>query len=97
MTAHTHSRHSRTKSAAFHALTLNFFSATQQTVMNEFPTARAAMTREEIAEATGMRLSSVCGRVRELMDKGHLVDRGQKKGPHGVLQQIVGLPTGGAA
>lgn len=47
MTAQTQSRHSRTKSAAFHALTLNFFIAGQQAVMIEFPTAAAAMTREE--------------------------------------------------
>lgn len=31
-------------------------------------------TRSEIAEATGMRLSSVCGRVNELIDLGYLED-----------------------
>jgi len=36
------------------------------------------MTRNEIAEATGIRLSSVCGRVAELMEEKSLHD-GQKR------------------
>lgn len=35
---------------------------------------RPAMTRAEIAKALNMRLSSICGRVRELLNAGKLQD-----------------------
>jgi len=43
--------------------------------------ARGAMTREEIAEATGLRLSAVCGRVASLIDALHLTERGTRLNP----------------
>lgn len=36
-------------------------------------------TREEIADGTGLRLSCVCGRVRELLDAESLVENGQRR------------------
>ena len=39
------------------------------------------LTREEIAEATGMRLSAVCGRVNSLVADRHLVERGTRMNP----------------
>lgn len=70
MTARTQSRHSRTMSAAYHALPLNVFNVSPQAVVNEFPTPAALLTRDEIALASGMAVSLVCGHVRKLMDKG---------------------------
>ena len=37
---------------------------------------KTGATREEIAEGLGMRLSSVCGRCRELVEMGLLYDTG---------------------
>lgn len=37
-------------------------------------------TREEIAEATGLKLSSVCGRVNELMQLEQVVISGRRNG-----------------
>lgn len=38
-----------------------------------------AMTRAELEQATGIRLSSVCGRVKELLSDGYLDDRETRK------------------
>jgi predicted transcriptional regulator len=38
---------------------------------------RPAMSRSQLAEVTGMRLSSVCGRVNELLEDGKLIVAGK--------------------
>jgi predicted transcriptional regulator len=48
------------------------------------------LTRDEIAEKTGMRLSSVCGRVNELVCVGVLEETAPKRSPvTGKLQKVV--------
>ncbi|WP_373078635.1 hypothetical protein [Zhongshania sp.] len=41
---------------------------------------RPDQTREEIALATGLKLSSVCGRVNELMQREQVVISGRRNG-----------------
>jgi DNA-binding MarR family transcriptional regulator len=66
----------------------------QQIVLNSIAR-HGAMTREEIAHFTGLRLSAVCGRVNALIDAGHLVERGTKRSPtSGKLAKCVRLPGG---
>lgn len=58
----------------------------------EFVRARGTFgaTREEIAEGTGLRLSCVCGRVRELLDSEQLVESDQRRiGSSGKSQSVV--------
>lgn len=48
------------------------------------------LTREEIAEVTGMRLSSVCGRVATLRKSGTIESFGAKRcGVTGKLQELL--------
>lgn len=35
-------------------------------------------SRAELAEATGLRLSSVCGRVNELLEANHITERAKR-------------------
>ncbi len=46
----------------------------------DFLTARpnSNYSRAELAEATGLRLSSVCGRVNELVERGYITERPQR-------------------
>lgn len=48
--------------------------AQQRKVMLFFHTKGGEHTRSELAEKIPMRLSSVCGRVNELVEMGYLVD-----------------------
>lgn len=52
------------------------------------------MTREDIAYSTGMRLASVCGRVRSLLDSKMLVPHGHtSQTVSGKPNELVGFPT----
>jgi predicted transcriptional regulator len=44
----------------------------QAQILIHLRTTGASLTRNEIAAQTGIRLSAVCGRVRELLDAGKL-------------------------
>jgi hypothetical protein len=91
-------RAAQTQIAAFQAITPKHLGATQQMVMDCFTDPTVRLTREEIAARTNMKLSSVCGRVRELLDDERLAVRGTRKDPHmRNAQQVVGLPTQDAA
>jgi hypothetical protein len=58
-------------------------------------TKHGALTREELAGVTGMRLSAICGRVADLIKDGHLIEQGSKVNPtSGVLNKLVRLPVG---
>jgi predicted transcriptional regulator len=46
----------------------------QAQILVHLRTTNATLTRSEIAEQTGIRLSAVCGRVRELLDASKLVE-----------------------
>lgn len=53
------------------------------------------LIRSEIAERAGMRLSSVCGRVRSLLDAGLIEVRGNKPCPEtGKTQELLALCAG---
>ncbi|QRQ86277.1 MarR family transcriptional regulator [Cupriavidus oxalaticus] len=64
---------------SYHSLTDKELSASQQMVINAFDGAGAKLTREEISRRTNMKLSGVCGRVRELLDAKRLVVCGSIK------------------
>lgn len=54
-----------------------------------------AMTRDEIAERTGMRLSAVCGRCKSLIDAGRLQEQGTRINPQSLkANKLVCLPLG---
>ena len=86
-------RVSDTQSEAFHSLTVKHLSATQQMVMDCFDGAETFLTREQIAAQTNLKLSSVCGRVRALIDANRLRVRGSVRDLHtGKRQELLGLP-----
>ncbi|WP_430228045.1 hypothetical protein [Paraburkholderia tropica] len=84
-----------TQLAAHDALDANGERLTQKKiVMNLFEGPGTVLTREDIAARTNLRLSSVCGRVRELLDLGLLVVRGTLKCvATGKYQETIGLPA----
>ena len=52
---------------------------TQWIKIYEFMRRRQPLTRSEISERTGIRMSSVCGRVKELLDAGLLIEEERRK------------------
>jgi hypothetical protein len=72
-------RVAETQSDAYHALTVKELSAKQRMVLDAFEHGRPPLTREDIAAITNMKLCSVCGRVRELLDAGRLKVIGARK------------------
>lgn len=86
-----------TQQDAFHALSVKKLCATQQMVLDCFEH-RPALTREDIAAITNLKLSSVCGRVRELLDAGRLHVVGKRKDlATQTSQQLLALPRKVAA
>lgn len=82
---------------AFHSLTVKQLSAKQQMVMDCFDGADMKLTREEISRRTNLKLSSVCGRARELLDAKRLAVRGSVRDiATGKRQELLGLVVGGA-
>ncbi|NYH21412.1 hypothetical protein [Paraburkholderia bryophila] len=71
-------RVAETQQDAFHALTVKDLSVKQRMVLDAFEHVRAHLTREDIAAITNLKLSSVCGRVRELLDADRLVVVGRR-------------------
>jgi hypothetical protein len=66
----------------------------KQMILNLFHGSDVKLTRQEIADRTNLRLSSVCGRVRELIDDEALKVRGaQKCAATGVQNETLGLPS----
>lgn len=87
-------RSTHTQLAGYDSVTCAKKRTQKQMVLDLFCGPRMALTRQEIADRTNMRLSSVCGRVRELLDDGALKVRGtQKCVATGVLNETVGLPS----
>lgn len=86
-------RVSDTQSESFHSLTVKQLCHTQQMVMDCFDGSETLLTREQIAAQTNLKLSSVCGRVRALIDAGRLQVRGSVRDLHtGKRQELLGLP-----
>lgn len=82
-----------TQSDAVHAMSSKHVSAKQQMVLDCFVDGAIRLTREDIAARTNMKLSSVCGRVRELLDLELLRVNGSRKdlATHN-SQQLLALP-----
>ncbi|WNC90928.1 hypothetical protein RI103_06145 [Paraburkholderia sp. FT54] len=72
-------RVAETQQDAYHALSAKTLGAKQRMVLEAFENGRPPLTREDIAAITNMKLSSVCGRVRELLDAGRLAVVGSRK------------------
>jgi hypothetical protein len=86
-------RVSDTQHASFHSLTVKQLSTTQQMVMDCFDGKETLLTREQIAARTNLKLSSVCGRVRALLDASRLQKRGTVRDvATGKSQELLGLP-----
>ena len=94
--ARTSQRVAETQAESYHSITVKQLTARQKQVMACFDglaAGFAAFTREDLAAITNMRLSSVCGRVRELLDAKRLAVHGEAIcAATGKKQQLLGLP-----
>ncbi|CAN7609696.1 hypothetical protein LJR034_004667 [Caballeronia sp. LjRoot34] len=89
-------RTAQTQIDAFHAMPGRQLSAQKQMIVDLFdgypPT--LTLTRQDIVDRTNMRMASVCGRVRELLDAEILAVRGKRECLEtGVMVETVGLPA----
>ncbi|RQM48674.1 hypothetical protein EHZ19_10750 [Paraburkholderia bannensis] len=83
-----------TQLAAYDSLDEGHKRTQKQIIVDLFELRGTTLTREQIAERTNLRLSSICGRVRELLDLGLLVVRGTLKCvATGKYQETIGLPA----
>ncbi|MDR5784089.1 hypothetical protein QCE63_32225 [Caballeronia sp. LZ065] len=86
-------RVAETQHASFHSLTTKQLCHTQRMVMDCFIGQETLLTREEIAACTNLKLSSVCGRVRSLLDASLLQKRDTRRdAATGKSQELIGLP-----
>lgn len=70
-------RVANTQREAFRSLSpRDYLQPKERQVMDAFPSADTTMTRQQLSDATGMKLNCICGRVRSLLDKGVLTVRG---------------------
>ncbi len=91
-------RATHTQTVAHDALAGGLRRTQKQMIMDLFDAPKLALTRQEIADRTNLRLSSVCGRVRELLDDEALKVCGTRECvATGVQNEIVGLPVEVAA
>lgn len=72
-------RVAETQSDSYHALTIKDLTVGQKMVLNAFRDGRPPLTREDIAAITNLKLGSVCGRVRELLDAKRLFIVGKRQ------------------
>ncbi|MBR7961219.1 hypothetical protein [Burkholderia stagnalis] len=87
-------RVSETQQDSYHSITVGELTAKQKMVMDCFDSPMTLLTREDISARTNLKLSSVCGRARELLDAGRLVKRGSRKCiATGKSQELLGLPV----
>lgn len=87
-----------TQQDAIHSMPARELCAKQRMVLDAIEHAGCPLTREDIATNTNLKLSSVCGRVRELLDAGRLVVVGGRKDTAtGREQQLLGIPARPAA
>lgn len=92
--ARTGHRVSETQQDSFHAIPVAELSAKQQMVMDCFDSPETLLTREDISARTNLKLSSVCGRARELLDAERLAKRGRRDcAATGKSQELLGLPV----
>lgn len=72
-------RSTHTQRAAYDALDGGARRSQKKVILDLFHNPALTLTRQQIADRTNMRLGSVCGRVRELIDDAELVVRGMQK------------------
>lgn len=85
-----------TQRAAIDALEESGARRTQRQIIMDLFAGNPAivLTREDIAARTNMRLSSVCGRVRESLDGEWLTVRGERRCvATGQMHELIGLPS----
>ncbi|GAB7525351.1 hypothetical protein [Paraburkholderia sp. 2C] len=86
-------RVAETQQDAFHAISVKELTTRQRMVIDAFEAGARNLTREDIAAITNMKLSSVCGRVRELLDANRLVVVGKRECPAtNSSQQLLAIP-----
>lgn len=87
-----------TQQDAYHGMPVKDLAAKQRMVLDAFEHGRPPLTREDIAAITNLKLSSVCGRVRELLDAGRLTVVGARKDlATQTRQQLLAVVPKGAA
>lgn len=87
-------RATHTQLAGYDSVTGTKRCTQKQMITNLFYSDLLTLTRQEIAVRTNLRLSSVCGRVRELLDDETLQVRGEQKcAATGVMNETLGLPV----
>ncbi|MEM5325200.1 hypothetical protein VSR34_01130 [Paraburkholderia sp. JHI2823] len=87
-------RTTATQLAAFDALDPETRRTQKQMIVDLFTAPDMRLTRQDIADRTNMRLSSVCGRVRALIDAGKLAVFGTRKcAATGHENETLGLPA----
>ncbi|SAL20355.1 hypothetical protein AWB70_01034 [Caballeronia cordobensis] len=90
---------SRTQIDAYHALSLDEISDSQRRILDVFKgDSRVLLTRDEIAARANLQISTVCGRVNELVKGEVLAVRDSARRPgRRCRQQLIGLPVEVAA
>ncbi|MDR5825818.1 winged helix-turn-helix domain-containing protein [Caballeronia sp. LZ043] len=90
---------SQTQIDAFHSLSTDDVSASKRKILDLFKAdRRILLTRDEIAARTNMQVSTVCGRVNELVKAEALAVRDSARRPgRRCRQQLIGLPLEVAA
>lgn len=68
--------------------------ATQGAVMAAL-TSKGPMTRNQLSETTGLPVSSICGRCRELLDMDYIEVAGMSA--NSPARQVLGMTAGGKA
>ncbi|PVX86450.1 hypothetical protein [Paraburkholderia unamae] len=87
-------RTSQTSLAAYDALDAAARRTQKQMIVDLFTAPDMRLTRQDIADRTNMRLGSVCGRVRTLIDAGKLAVFGTRKcAATGHENETLGLPA----
>ncbi|MPW17905.1 hypothetical protein GCT13_13395 [Paraburkholderia sp. CNPSo 3157] len=87
-------RATRTQLAGYDSMTGAKRCTQKEMILNLFHSPFMTLTRQEIADRTNLRLSSVCGRVFELLRDGELKVRGsQKCAATGADNETLGLPA----
>jgi hypothetical protein len=87
-------RSTHTQLAGYDSVTSAKRCTQKQMILNLFCGPDVKLTRQDIADRTNLRLSSVCGRVRELIEGDALRVRGSVKcAATGVHNETLGLPA----
>jgi hypothetical protein len=88
-------RSTHTQLAGYDSVTGTKRCTQKQMILNLFYSPHMTLTRQEIADRTNLRLSSVCGRVFELLKDEALKVRGLEKcAATGAQNETLGLPAG---